>query len=83
MSTRTAINHQGLEDLIAAIESSPGGAQVETQAEVQAHAAQALAFELAFRDRCDASVAARRAADDLLGAWLQGNMKQMTSMVSG
>ena len=44
MSTRTAINHQGLEDLIAAIESSPGGAQVETQAEVQAHAAQALAF---------------------------------------
>ena len=40
MSTRTAINHQGLEDLIAAIESSPGGAQ----AEVQAHAAQALAF---------------------------------------
>jgi hypothetical protein len=36
MLTRTAINHQALDELIAAIESSPGG--------TPDHAAQALAF---------------------------------------
>ena len=40
MLTRTAINHQALDELIAAIELP----QVETQAGSEAHAAQALAF---------------------------------------
>src|SRR5690242_17350006 len=41
---RTAMTYQSLDELIAAIERADGGTQVETQAQAQADAAQALAF---------------------------------------
>jgi hypothetical protein len=44
MVTRTAMTYQSLDELIAAIERSEGGTQVQTQAQIQANAAQALAF---------------------------------------